>query len=117
MLVEEITDHGAKVRYPFNPQMIRPGGTLSGPTIMGLADAGMYAAILGSIGKEEMAVTSQMNIHFLHPPAPTDLIAIAEIVKRGRRSVILEVKLYSKDHPEVVALVTGTYALPQRKGS
>ena len=60
-----------------------------------------------------MAVTSQMNIHFLRKPLPTLLTAVSEIVKMGSRSVVLEVKLYSgEDRDNPVALVTGTYALP-----
>ena len=111
----EIGQNSAIAMYPFNSQMIRPGGTLSGPTIMGLADAAMYAAILGRYGAEEMAVTSQMTINFLRKPAARDLRAESVILKAGKRSVFLEVRLFSEGETELVALVTGSYALPAPK--
>ena len=111
--VEAITEAGAVARFPFHQRSIRPGGTLSGPTIMALADAAMYAAVLGRLGRLEMAVTSQISIHFLHKPGPADLIARAEIMKMSSRSVVLEVKLYTEGDRQPVALATGSYALPK----
>lgn len=110
--VERVGNREAVARYPFHESMLRPGATLSGPTMMGLADAAMYAAILGELGRLEMAVTQTLTINFLSRPAPTDLVAHAHIMRLGRRSVVLEVHLYSAGHPEPVAHVTGIYALP-----
>ena len=115
--VEQVGDGGARMRQPFRSNLIRPGGTLSGPTIMGLADAAMYAAILGRLGRLEMAVTQNLNINFLARPEPCDLIAEAKIIRLGRRSAVLEVRLYSDGNDEMVAHVTGIYALPQTQGS
>ena len=65
LLVESASPEGkARVRYCFRPDMIRPGGTLSGPTMMALADAAMFASILGRLGRLEMAVTTNLNINF-----------------------------------------------------
>ena len=110
--VEAVGERRARVRSPFRPSTIRPGGTLSGPTMMGLADAAMYAAILGELGRVEMAVTQNLNINFLSRPAQKDLIADAVILRLGRRSAVLEVQLFSEGSDEMVAHVTGTYALP-----
>lgn len=99
-------------RQPYRDVMLRPGGTLSGPTMMALADAAMYAAVLHRLGRVEMAVTQNLNINFLRRPAPRDLLASVEIIKMGKRSVVLEVRLYSDGSPEMVAHGTGTYALP-----
>ncbi|ERS12879.1 PaaI family thioesterase [Alloalcanivorax xenomutans] len=110
--VEWVEGNRARVRYPFKPSMIRPGGTISGPTMMGLADSAMYAVILGRLGALEMAVTQNLNINFLSKPAPVDMIADAEIIRLGRRSAVLEVRLYSVDSDDMVAHVTGIYALP-----
>ena len=110
--VEQAGGGKATVRQPFRASAVRPGGTLSGPTIMGLADAAMYAAILGQLGRLEMAVTQNLNINFLRRPAPRDLLAECNIIRLGRRSVVLEVWLYSEGEEEPVAHVTGTYALP-----
>ena len=115
--VEQAGDGKARVRQPFMASMIRPGGTLSGPTMMGLADAAMYAAILGTLGRLEMAVTQNLNINFLRRPAPRDLIAECNIIRLGRRSAVLEVWLYSEGDDEPVAHVTGIYALPAGGGA
>lgn len=80
--------------------------------MMGLADAAMYAAVLGALGRVEMAVTQNLNINFLSRPAQKDLIAEAVILRLGRRSAVLEVQLFSEGSDDMVAHVTGTYALP-----
>ena len=110
--VESAAGGRARVRQPFRENLVRPGGTLSGPTMMGLADSAMYAAILGQLGRIEMAVTQNLNINFLSRPAARDLIAEAEIIRLGRRSVVLEVRLFSDGAEAMVAHVTGIYALP-----
>ncbi|MBQ24649.1 PaaI family thioesterase [Alcanivorax sp.] len=110
--IEEVGARRARVRSPFRPSTLRPGGSISGPTMMGLADAAMYAAILGELGRVEMAVTQNLNINFLSRPAPADLIAEAVILRLGRRAAVLEVQLFSEGNDEMVAHVTGTYALP-----
>jgi uncharacterized protein (TIGR00369 family) len=111
--IERLDTQGALARVPFQPKLVRPGGTLSGPTIMALADAAMYAVVLGRLGKVEMAVTSNLNINFLSRPRPVDLYAEARIIKLGRRQAVCEVSLYSQDsEDDLVAHVTGTYALP-----
>ncbi|MFZ6048656.1 PaaI family thioesterase [Pseudomonas sp. CR3202] len=111
--IERLDADGALARVPFKPKLVRPGGTLSGPTIMALADAAMYAVVLGRLGKVEMAVTSNLNINFLSRPRPVDLFAEARILKLGRRQAVCEVSLYSAgEEDDLVAHVTGTYALP-----
>ncbi len=112
ILVEEVGEHRARVRYRFDASMVRPGGTVSGPTLMSLADAAMYAAILANLDGQEMAVTQNLNINFLSKPAPADLIGEAEIIRLGRRSAVLEVRIYSDGSAPMVAHVTGTYAIP-----
>ncbi|MFZ5756564.1 MAG: PaaI family thioesterase [Pseudomonadota bacterium] len=113
--IEEVTADHVTARYPFHPGMVRPGGTLSGPTMMGLADAAMYAAIMARLGRVEMAVTSNLNINFLSKPGQADLLARARVLRLGSRLAFLEVELYSAGSPDMVAHVTGSYALPVRK--
>ena len=102
----------AVARVPFHSKLVRPGGTLSGPTIMALADAAMYAVVLGRLGRVEMAVTANLNINFLAKPKPVDLLAEARILRLSRRQAVCEVSLYSQEEEDLVAHVTGTYALP-----
>lgn len=116
--IERATKEGrVRARSVFAPSMIRPGGTLSGPTMMALADAAMFAAIMARLGRLEMAVTTNLNINFLRRPAPEDLVADAVILKLGKRLAVLDVSIFSGsevDHSdaEPVAHVTGTYSLP-----
>lgn len=106
---------GVVARYPFRTTMLRPGGTLSGPTMMGLADAAMYAAIMARLGRVEMAVTSNLNINFLSRPGQSDLIAHARLLRLGSRLAFLEVEIYSQGCDDMVAHVTGSYALPSSR--
>ncbi len=111
--IERLDEAGALARVPFQPKLVRPGGTLSGPTIMALSDAAMYAVVLGRLGRVEMAVTSNLNINFLARPQAVDLLADARILRLSRRQAVCEVSLYSQGgEDELVAHVTGTYALP-----
>jgi len=106
-------DH-IRVRAVYNEDFLRPGGTVSGPVMMGLADAALYGLILSRLGPVELAVTTNLSINFLRKPAPADLIADARLLKLGKRLAIGEVSLYSDipDASEPVAHVTGTYSIP-----
>nr|WP_322939918.1 PaaI family thioesterase [Pseudomonas sp. s4] len=111
--IDRLDEEGVLARVPFHAKLVRPGGTLSGPAIMALGDAAMYAVVLGRLGRVEMAVTSNLNINFLVKPKPVDLLAEARILRLSRRQAVCEVSLYSLGNEnELVAHVTGTYALP-----
>lgn len=111
--IDHLDADRAVVRVPFHGKLVRPGGTVSGPTIMSLADAAMYAVVLGRLGRVEMAVTANLNINFLARPRPIDLVAEARILRLSRRQAVCEVQLYSLGaEDDLVAHVTGTYALP-----
>lgn len=109
----EAVEHGySKIRVPFHKKSIRPGGTISGPVMMSAADTAMYAAILASLGKVAMAVTSNLNINFMQRPEQADLFAEAKILKLGKRIAFCEVEIKSDGSDELVAHVTGSYSLP-----
>lgn len=91
---------------------LRPGGTLSGPTMMALADAAMYAAILGRIGKVALAVTTNLNINFYRKPEPGALRAEVRILKLGQRLAVGDVLLFSNGNAQSVAHATVTYSIP-----
>jgi len=112
LCIDHLDADKAVARVPFHRKLVRPGGTLSGPTIMALADAAMYAVVLGRLGRVEMAVTANLNINFLAKPKPVDLLAEARILRLSRRQAVCEVSLYSQGEEDLVAHVTGTYALP-----
>lgn len=113
LVVEDLQPGHARVRVPFRKSMLRPGGVLSGPSLFMAADTAMYVLLLGHIGPQVMAVTSDFNMHFLNKAAPGDIITQTSFLKLGRRLAVMEVALYSSaDAEKIVAKVTGSYALP-----
>lgn len=114
-LTLERVDYGSiRVRRHFHEDYLRPGGTISGPTMMELADFAMYVAIFSAIGRQPLAVTTNLNINFLRKPAPADLIAEAKLIKLGKRLAVGQVTITSDGSEEPVAHVTSTYSIPGR---
>lgn len=103
----------ATIRRRVTEHDIRPGGTVSGPTLMALADTALYVAIHATIGITPQAVTSNMNANFLRRPvADKELVAVCKLLKVGRSLAVGEVSLFSDGTADPVAHVVGTYALP-----
>lgn len=102
----------AVMRLNSTERHLRPGGTLSGPTMMGLADAAMYALVLGNIGPVALAVTTSLTINFYRKPAPGELYARARLLKMGKRLAVGDVLLDSGDPEMSVAHVSVTYSIP-----
>jgi uncharacterized protein (TIGR00369 family) len=111
--IEEVWHGGGRVRQAYQAQFIRPGGTISGPTMMALADFAMYVGVLASIGPVPLAVTINLNINFLRKPAARDLIAECRLLKLGKRLAVGVVTIRSDGTDEPVAHVTSTYSIPR----
>lgn len=112
--ITEASSMSATVRRPVTPDDTRPGGTVSGPTLMGLADTALYVAIHATVGITPHAVTSHLNINFLRRPrADRDLVAICKLLRMGRTLAVGEVSIFSEGEEDPVAHVVGTYALPR----
>lgn len=114
LIIESVTDRGCRVRQAFREDFLRPGGTVSGPTMMALADFAMYVAILAAIGPVPLAVTTNLTINFLRKPEQADLIAQTRLLKLGKRLAVGEVAIHSVGVEEPVAHVTSTYSIPPR---
>ena len=114
LTIEAVWHGGGRVRQVYQPQFVRPGGTISGPTMMALADFAMYVGILASIGPVPLAVTTNLNINFLRKPETRDLLAECRLLKLGKRLAVGEVTLTSDGMPEPVAHVTSTYSIPAK---
>jgi uncharacterized protein (TIGR00369 family) len=115
--IEAADGASCRLRQRYSEQMLRPGGTVSGPTLMALADFAMYVVLLSAIGPVGLAVTTNLNINFLRKGAPgQDVIAAARILKLGKRLAVGEVSLMSAESPEIIAHVTATYSIPVAKG-
>lgn len=110
---ESIEDGHATARLPFRDDLLRPGGTVTGPAMMAMADVVMYGAVLSRIGPVKLAVTTSLNANFLRRPRPGDLLADGRLIKCGRRLAYGEVTLVSADSPDdPVCHVTCTYSIP-----
>jgi len=114
--VEALEAGRARLRLPFDPTSVRPGGTISGPTMMGLADYATYAVVLSLIGPVKLAVTTNLNCNFLRKPKPGDLIAEGSMLKLGKRLAVGEVSIFSDGEDEPVAHVVATYSIPPDAG-
>jgi uncharacterized protein (TIGR00369 family) len=111
--IERADGTSCLLRQRYSEQMLRPGGTVSGPTLMALADFAMYVVLLSAIGPVGLAVTTNLNINFLRKGAPgQDLLAQARLLKLGKRLAVGEVNLLSGTSPEPIAHVTSTYSIP-----
>jgi uncharacterized protein (TIGR00369 family) len=116
-VIEQVGHASATMRHRVTPNDLRPGGTVSGPVMMMLADVALYVAILGEIGIVPLTVTTNLNINFLRKPsAGADLLGVCKLIKVGRTLAIGEVSLYSEGNDEMVAHAVGTYAIPRLPG-
>ena len=110
--VDSVGSGTSTVRAPYQESFLRPGGTISGPVIMGLADYALFVAILTKIGLVELAVTTNLNINFLRRPDPGDLLAVANVVKIGKRLAVGQIEVYLDGEESMIAHVTSTYSIP-----
>lgn len=111
--IEHADGKSCRLRQHFHDRMLRPGGTVSGPTLMALADFAMYVVLLSAIGPVGLAVTTNLNINFLRKGAPgQDVLAEARLLKLGKRLAVGEVTLLSGGESDPIAHVTATYSIP-----
>ena len=112
--IEKVWHGGAVVRRHFDRTSLRPGGTLSGATMMALADFAVYVAVLAAVGWVPLAVTTNLTINFLKKPVPRDLLAEVRLIKLGKRLAVGEVSIVSATNGDLVAHAVGTYSIPAR---
>jgi uncharacterized protein (TIGR00369 family) len=110
--IDEVGSRFARVSLPAGREHLRPGDTVSGPTLMALADTATWFALLATLGPLTLAVTTHMSIDFLRRPRAGELVARADLVKVGRRLVVGNVRIHRVGESEPVAQASVTYALP-----
>ena len=104
---------GSTVRHLISEDHLRPGGTVSGPTMFAIADLALYVAIFGELGITPLAVTTNLNINFLRKPAADkNVIGECKLFKVGKSLAMGEVTLFSEGDEQPIAHATGTYAIP-----
>ncbi|MCQ6261765.1 PaaI family thioesterase [Alcanivorax sp. MM125-6] len=110
--IDKVEPGHAWVHQTVTEEDLRPGGTISGPTVMALVDGAAYVIVLAHVGTEPLTVTSNLNIHFLRrPEAGYTLEAKASILRRGQRSILAEVTVNSKGRTQPVAHAVVAYAI------
>ncbi|MBN9538341.1 MAG: PaaI family thioesterase [Alphaproteobacteria bacterium] len=110
--IEHLDDKTIRLRLPTDESNLRPGGTISGPTLMWLADCGFYLLILAQLGPVALAVTTNLNINFMRKPEPGDLIGEGRLLKLGKSLAVGDFTMWSDGKPDPVAHATLTYAIP-----
>jgi acyl-coenzyme A thioesterase PaaI-like protein len=112
-IVEAVGDGSATVKHEVGSDELRPGGTVSGPVLMTVADMALYVALLGEIGIVPLAVTTSLTINFLRKPSPQrSIVGVCKLMKIGRSLAVGDVALYSEGSQELVAHAVGTYSIP-----
>jgi uncharacterized protein (TIGR00369 family) len=114
MVVEDSGEWGARLRLPVTKAHGRPGGTVSGPSLMGLADGAAWLAILAQIGPVALAVTTSLHIDFLRKPPLVDMVADGHVLKLGKSLAVVDVGIRAQGHDELVAKAQVTYSIPPR---
>lgn len=116
-VVDRVSPEELVLRLKVAGRHLRPGGTVSGPSMFGLADVAMYLAILARIGPVALAVTTNCSIDFMRKPeSGRDVLAVARVLKLGRALAVGDVMLYSESKPEPVARAGLTYSIPPARG-
>jgi uncharacterized protein (TIGR00369 family) len=118
MTVIDVGPSEAAMQLDASEAHLRPGGTVSGPTLFMLADVTAWFAILAHIGPQAMTVTTNVSINFLRKPPPGPLVARGRILKLGKRLAVVDVMIAPPEEDEPVAQATATYSIPpadQRK--
>lgn len=113
--IEQAGGGTARVRLPISEEHLRPGGTVSGPTMFWLADLAFYMVLMSDMDGVEQAVTTNLNINFLRRPGTGDMIAEVKMLKDGKRLCVAECTILSEGEPGPVAHVTATYSIPPAK--
>lgn len=112
--IESLSEDEISVRMHITDQHLRPGGTVSGPSMFGLADVCFYMMVLARIGPEALTVTTNCSIDFMRKPEPHDMIAKARLLKMGRSLAVGDVLIYSEGSDKPAARANVTYSIPPK---
>jgi uncharacterized protein (TIGR00369 family) len=111
--IESADGASGLLRQRCSEEMLRPGGTVSGPTLIALADFAMYVVLLSAIGPVGLAVATNLTTNFLRKGAPgQDVLAAARLLNLGKRLAVGEANLLSGTSPDPIAHATSTYSIP-----
>ena len=110
--IESVEDGEICMRFTPDDSHLRPGGTVSGPSMFTLADLAAYVLILSHYGPVALAVTTNLNINFLRKPEPGHMRAVCRRLKAGKRLCVVNVDILGGEEQSLVAHATSTYSIP-----
>lgn len=113
--VETVQPNALTLRLLHSPAHLRPGGTVSGPTLFALADVAVYLTILSMIGPKALTVTTNAGMDFMRkPPAGVDLLCETRLLKLGRVLAVGDALIYAEGDTRPVARASMTYSIPPK---
>ena len=115
IVVESVSDTTIRVRQSTHDGNLRPGNTISGPTLMAMVDCGFYLLVMAQLGPVAMAVTTNLNINFMRKPEPGDLLGEGRLLKLGKTLAVGDFTIWSEGLEDPVAHATVTYAIPPKR--
>jgi uncharacterized protein (TIGR00369 family) len=107
----------ARLELPASPRVLRPGNTVSGPAIMGLADMAMWAALLAGTGGQDESLTTNMHVNFLRACGPGPIVAAARVLKGSGRTIFGEVTVTRSGSDEVAVHITTSWTRIRKPAS
>ena len=110
--VDSVDDTTIRIRQKTLDQHLRPGGTVSGPTLMAMVDCGFYLLLLARLGPVALAVTTNLNINFMRKPEPGDLLGEGRLLKLGKALAVGDFTIWNEGQKDPVAHATITYSIP-----
>ena len=113
--VESVDDTTIRVRQVTGDRHLRPGGTVSGPTLMAMVDCGFYLLLLSRLGPVALAVTTNLNINFMRKPEPGHLLGEGRLLKLGRSLAVGDFTIWNEGEKDPVAHATVTYSIPPKR--
>jgi uncharacterized protein (TIGR00369 family) len=114
-IIDELTEDALIVRHKIDDRHLRPGNTISGPTMFSLADISLYILTMSRIGPVSLAVTINCSMDFMRKPeAESDLIAKTRLLKLGKSLCVGDVLIFSEGKNEPVARASMTYSIPKK---
>ena len=115
IVIEDVWHGGCRVRRAFSEKSLRPGGTISGPTLMAMVDCGFYLLLMARLGPVAMAVTTSLTINFMRKPEPGDLLGEGRLLKLGKALAVGDFTIWSAAVKDPVAHATVTYSIPPQR--
>ncbi|HEV2900798.1 MAG TPA: PaaI family thioesterase [Pseudaminobacter sp.] len=107
---------GCTVRLNADERHLRPGGTVSGPSLFTLADIGGYVCVLSHAGPDALSVTTNLNINFVRKAEVGPIDGHCRILKLGKSLMVFEIDIVAGPDGQTVAQATGTYSIPPKRG-